>query len=1054
MKCTLNRFLLLLTLCTCASAQQASVLWRTPVPSPTSSYNPSVVNFIDAPASGGWIVVGNQSVNEQLSFIANFRLSQDLSDVSSRAPAFGVFAAGYQRTRFPDGALLEKLNLGSSCTLHKMDNAELSTLWFQRIKDFNCLWLSGLSERFFFAASENRVFKFSEGGLHLGDFSVRFDFTDRSTLAGIAAARGSNSGGFFLQFAAPTGGDNTQRNSVAFFDSFGIERWRYSHNTAIRKILATKDGGVLLQGASVIRRITLDGRPDWQIPASGTGLPLSIEATPDDQFLLLDCSPHCAIQKINAEGVPSWRQATDLGDLHAKPLLISAGGYAVVSQFAINVFSIDGEKRFARTFDGPIVAAGLSHDASQVLLKVRAQPGLLTVQNGATPIVVSPQLTTRYIDRSAFAGPDGSSYVLIGQSFSSQAEAMAFAPNGQLRWRKTLNTPAKILGASADRACFLNAGRVNCYSTDGRLQMASNFIPALPATLNTALWVNDQRVNFPGFASGNWPVQINHDSLLIVDRDRQLITIDNDGGVLQSLSVPSDFAKFVQTAAGVAGTRATANGTDLVSLDNRMQTLWRTTIPNRASVTQLVRVSDHLLALSAPASTRRALDFISPQGRLLWHSELPEDVEGLPGVIVHDDTRANENALYVLTVVYPSRTLITKLDRNTGKVLWSNSSKLTGQSKLVLPQTPYLGRYQVQLQTETLQSQELEILYPSPYGIDQLEFFDAESGALIDTQTIGRLDGVSFLKRFAFDDRWLELSDNAINVTTTLAKQAFQPRPALALAAPRRSGVWHNPAVPGQGFFIEQIGNTHFLAWFHAQQSEPSIFFNAALQQRWLTLQGDADPNANVVALKIFRTGGGAFPYGSAKAPVEVGTASLSFHSCNAATLRYEIRDPSSPMSADFEKGSIPLTSLVPSAGCLEQGDTTPISPMSGLFSQANVFGQGLVTVSGKAAFFAGWFVSDPAGSQDDPLRQAWFTLQASPIPAGSNRVSAKIYRTIGRNRNSQLASISGEVGSAEIEFTRCDQLKIHYRFNADASAALFAGAEDTLTMARVGACR
>jgi hypothetical protein len=150
----------------------------------------------------------------------------------------------------------------------------------------------------------------------------------------------------------------------------------------------------------------------------------------------------------------------------------------------------------------------------------------------------------------------------------------------------------------------------------------------------------------------------------------------------------------------------------------------------------------------------------------------------------------------------------------------------------------------------------------------------------------------------------------------------------------------------------------------------------------------------------------------------------------------------------------MPLVPLVPAAGCPEQGDTRPISNQSGLFSQPSVFGQGLVTTSGANAFFAGWFVSDPIGNFDDPGRRAWFTLQGDPIAAGADRTSLKIYRTIGGALNYRLAPVSGEVGTAEIQFIGCDKLSLQYRFYNDESPGVFARLTGTLTMARVGACR
>ena len=112
-----------------------------------------------------------------------------------------------------------------------------------------------------------------------------------------------------------------------------------------------------------------------------------------------------------------------------------------------------------------------------------------------------------------------------------------------------------------------------------------------------------------------------------------------------------------------------------------------------------------------------------------------------------------------------------------------------------------------------------------------------------------------------------------------------------------------------------------------------------------------------------------------------------------------------------IRRSVIPLRSLLPATGCASATTLpAPISNRTGLFHDPNVAGQGLMTVFNQGTLFAGWFSFDPQGAADDSAKQLWFTLQASNITGNPNRISSRIYRTLGARRDQQQAKLADAV--------------------------------------------
>jgi len=124
------------------------------------------------------------------------------------------------------------------------------------------------------------------------------------------------------------------------------------------------------------------------------------------------------------------------------------------------------------------------------------------------------------------------------------------------------------------------------------------------------------------------------------------------------------------------------------------------------------------------------------------------------------------------------------------------------------------------------------------------------------------------------------------------------------------SGAWFNPLTSGQGilFDIEPGNQFIFGAIFTYETAVASKL--GAPEHRWLTVQGNYQ--GNTAQLPIFVTSGGVFDQPIPTSTVPIGNATVTFESCTAATLGYELDDP--PLS-----GSIPLQRVIPGTEALCQ---------------------------------------------------------------------------------------------------------------------------------------
>lgn len=124
--------------------------------------------------------------------------------------------------------------------------------------------------------------------------------------------------------------------------------------------------------------------------------------------------------------------------------------------------------------------------------------------------------------------------------------------------------------------------------------------------------------------------------------------------------------------------------------------------------------------------------------------------------------------------------------------------------------------------------------------------------------------------------------------------------PALAISN-AMDGAWFDPAMPGQGVFIDVLPDTRQLAlgWFAFQPG-------AAGTQRWWT--GLGSYQGLRAGLTLFLSSNGAFAAADPVNTEEAGVGELGFLDCNHASLVY--------VFADGVSGIMPLQRVVPIAHC------------------------------------------------------------------------------------------------------------------------------------------
>lgn len=282
------------------------------------------------------------------------------------------------------------------------------------------------------------------------------------------------------------------------------------------------------------------------------------------------------------------------------------------------------------------------------------------------------------------------------------------------------------------------------------------------------------------------------------------------------------------------------------------------------------------------------------------------------------------------------------------------------------------------------------------------------------------------------------------------------------------TGAWYAPYTDGQGFTARYYpeSSTLFMPWFTFSREggdEPN-------QQRWYTLFGTVEEGATQIELPILQTLGGRFDAPPVVAPIQVGTATLSFYSCSQGVLDYQF----DPEHNGGVQGRLTMTRLLrPGEECTQfDGSVVPAdadydSALSGSWYDPETSGQGLeifrvardegdedTNEDDEPGFLYGaWFTFEPEPEESGPDTQRWFTLSGQTVE-DDGEIRTTIAQTIGGSFDDEVANPAARIGQAFLTSESCDTLKLRYEFDDIEGADEFQALEGEIIFRRLGACQ
>jgi hypothetical protein len=262
------------------------------------------------------------------------------------------------------------------------------------------------------------------------------------------------------------------------------------------------------------------------------------------------------------------------------------------------------------------------------------------------------------------------------------------------------------------------------------------------------------------------------------------------------------------------------------------------------------------------------------------------------------------------------------------------------------------------------------------------------------------------------------------------------------------SGAWFEPATAGQGLMVEMYTSTArggaapylFAGWFTYTDR-----IGGVAEHDWYALEGTGTVDGRVFPLTIGRPNANVFDNGAAAgAPVQLGTATLTFSSCTQAVLDYQFN-----AAGGSRSGQVVLQRLLSNVSCDE---ATPVANAprgflnSGAWYEPATAGQGLLFELNPTdrQLFGAWYTFAASA----PADYRWYTLQLGNVdPAATRLAAVPVFETTGGRFDRNEATSIRQVGEATIEFTGCTTGTLTYRF----TVGELAGRTSDIPLSRVG---
>ena len=284
-------------------------------------------------------------------------------------------------------------------------------------------------------------------------------------------------------------------------------------------------------------------------------------------------------------------------------------------------------------------------------------------------------------------------------------------------------------------------------------------------------------------------------------------------------------------------------------------------------------------------------------------------------------------------------------------------------------------------------------------------------------------------------------SDGSAGYVATIAVGLDLPGSSSAIDLDQQglTGLWYDPSTSGQGFALELFSDLIAAGtgmvqagWFTFASGSAG----GAESQRWYTVSGQMVTNAASGTLTIYQNVGGNFNAPPTTTVQAVGTATLSFTSCDRGQFTYAFSDGSG------RKGIIPMVRLTPSVTC----SATTARPsnadfaLSGNWYNAATSGQGLIVELNPNVpylFFA-WYTYAPDGQQLGAAGQRWYTGQGA-YQVGARSIAVPLFATTGGvfDVPTLPAPVTSSVGSATLAFRDCANANLTYAFTAGTNQGL-----------------
>ncbi len=885
--------------------------------------------------------------------------------------------------------------------------------------------------------------------------------------------------------------------TVRRIDAKGRTLWSGSAGPgAAQRVAPAEDGGAYSAGIDAsgtiqVSRLGSNGTPLWttQHPARGDDVVLSIEHADRAAVYIVtglsatDVPQPKNVLRVDANGELSWRQpfcpaavpgTSETPAISATLTVDPAGSVA-------NLCAQPGPDRLLRRNGIGQIAADLAlpFDRAVQLKRIddllyvlgRELPAplnrtqLITVDgtNRMLPTVLGEPGSRAVAQlRAQTADADGATYLLtqVDESRADPREQYLskIAADGTLAWKisaPTFALRAAELSVAGNRVCSAERAVYQAFD-DGRETLRAGCFEAMTGS---GLFLES---TLPGFWTRNRVRALNNGGAMQVKwgaSDYVITRYNADGG--GSVVATAD---GVASAAGIGenGHVVLAFTTRLTQYDSAGRQSYFVPGPLSEYHADFDVGADGSVVVFGrspnQAADQRSVASLAANGSTRWVADLGGGFD--KGRIVH-----TADAVYVLQYDptpgsdTTTTTRVTRLSAATGVRIWQHDSV----NPTIASDANTGGAFALSPSGDAL------VLAHSWRNRLRLERLDAATGE----QTF---EHVSACDEVCAQPSGLWLSaDGAARVALTVVDRSAGQTAAvlsfdhIARDAPRTrvdqpglAGLWYSPYANGEGISFDWLpaSRTLFGAWF----TYTGAGGNDPAGLRWYTLQVNGVPaNATELELPILETTGGNFDDGPAVSPRPVGHATLSFSDCSIGTLRYQFDAGHN----DAARGSITLTRLTPATqNCIAaDGSSQPGSGarppakgfdarMSGAWYDDTSIGQGLqLNIQPDGVFFAPWFTYDPAGSQNDPGRQHWFTLQGDLSEAVNGRVEVKLIQTTGGAFDRVPTYNAYVVGFATLTVQSCDRATLDYRFGSEPLAGAYAGRTGTLDLRRMGDC-